>query len=117
MHNETLPEKEKGFQTNYIPQTIKLIDILRQIFLNKIKSYIWDNNHFLNSIPWKTDPNKLVVTFDVTKLYSNIPHEFWKQVISFWIEKYPEALRPRFNKKLITDGIELILKKQLFPIQ
>ena len=48
-------------------------------------------------------------TFAVTNLYSNIPHKSRKQAISFWILKYPEALQPRFNLKIITDGIELIL--------
>ena len=53
----------------------KLIDVLLQPFLNKIKSYIKDNIDFLNSIPEKIDPNTLIATFDVTNLYSNIPHE------------------------------------------
>ena len=50
-----------------------------------------------------------MVTFDVTNLYSNISHELRKQVILFWIEKYPETLHPKFNKEIIPDGIELIL--------
>ena len=78
----------------------KLIDILLQTFLNKIKSYIKDNIDFLNSIPEKIDLNTLRATFDVTNLYSNIPHELGKQANSFWIDKYPDTLHPRFNKKL-----------------
>ena len=57
-----------------------------------------------------------MVTFDITNLQSNIPHELGKQAISFWIEKYPETLHPTFNKDSITGGIELILKKYLFPV-
>ena len=56
----------------------KLIDILLQPFLNKIKSYIKDNIDFLNSIPEKIDTNTLIDPFDVTNLYSNIPHELGK---------------------------------------
>ena len=38
----------------------------------------------LNSIPLKIDPNTLMVTFDITNIYSNIPpHELGKQAISF----------------------------------
>ena len=33
-----------------------------------------------------------MVMFDFTNLYSNISHEFGKQDISFWREKYPETL-------------------------
>ena len=50
-----------------------------------------------------------MVTFDVTKLYSSIPHKLGKQANSFWIEKYPETLYPIFNKYFITEGIEIIL--------
>ena len=77
----------------------KLIDILLQPFLNKIKSYIKDNLDFLNSIPEQIDPNTLIATLDVTNLYSNIPHELGKQAISFWIYKNPDTLHLRFNLK------------------
>ena len=92
----------------------KLIDILLQPFLYKIKRYTRDDNFFLNSMLQKTDPNTLMVTFDDKNLYSNIPHEYGKQAISFWIWKYTETLHPRFNKKFITDGIELILNDNSF---
>ena len=57
-------------------------------------SYIRDDREFLNSIPKKktqkkqtNDPDTLMVTFDVTDLFCNIPHELEKQIISFWIKK------------------------------
>ena len=40
-----------------------------------LKSYIKSTIDFLNSIPENIDPNTLIATFDVTNLYSNIPHE------------------------------------------
>ena len=48
-----------------------------------------------------------MVIFDVTTLYMNISRELGKQAISFGIEKYLETLYIRFNKKFITDDIEL----------
>ena len=60
------------------------------------------------------DPNTLIATFDVTNLYSNIPHELGKQAISFWIDKHPDTLHPRFNKNLIIEGIEIILNNNSF---
>ena len=75
---------------------------------DKKKNYIKDNIDFINSIPEKIDPNTLIATFDVTNLYSNIPHELGKQTISFWIDKYPDTLHPRFYKKIIIEGIEII---------
>ena len=69
---------------------------------------------FLNSILQKTYPNTLMETFDVTNLFCNILHKLRKQVVSFWIEKYPKILHPRFNEKFITDGIEQILNNNYF---
>ena len=57
-------------------------------------------------MPEKIDPNTLIATFDVT-----IPHELGKQAISFWIDKYPDTLYLRFNKKII---IEIILNNNSF---
>ena len=59
------------------------------------------------------DPDTLTVTYDVTNLYSNIPYELGGQTISFWIEKYPETLHPRF-KKITRYGIEVILNNNSF---
>ena len=69
---------------------------------------------FLNSIPLKIDSNTLIVTFDITNLYSKIPHELEIKAISFWIDKYPKILHSRFIKKFITEGIELILNSNPF---
>ena len=55
-----------------------------------------------------------MVTFDITNVYSKIHDELGKQNLSFWREKFPETLHPRFNKRMITDGIELILNNKFF---
>ena len=83
-------------------------------FLNKIKGNIKDNIDFLKSIPGKIDRNTLIATFDVTNQHSNIPHELGKQAISYWIEKYPDTLHPRFKKNFITETIEIILNNNSF---
>ena len=64
-------------------------------------------------MPLKIDSNTLIVTFGITNLYSNIPHELGIKAISFWIDKYPEILHPRFNK-FITQGKEWILNNNSF---
>lgn len=91
-----------------------LIDILLQPFLSKINSYVKDNIHFLNMLPNDTCPDSLLATFDVTNLYSNIPHELGKKAITFWLEKYPETLNPRFNNNFIIDALDIILNKNTF---
>ena len=64
---------------------------------------------FLNKIPETTDPNTLLVTFDVMSLYKNIPHDFGLQVIRFWIEKYQELIPKNFTPEFIINSIQFIL--------
>ena len=91
-----------------------MTDILLQPFLGKINSYVRDDIQFLNFIPQQTDPNTLLATFDVTSLYSNIPHELGKQAIEYWIKKHPDTLHNRFSEKFVTDSIEIILTNNSF---
>lgn len=91
-----------------------LTDILIQPFLQKVKSYVKDDIHFLNLLPNKTESETLLATFDVTSLYSNIPHELGKQAIKYWIQRHPEILHPRFNEDFIIDSLDLILKNNSF---
>lgn len=69
---------------------------------------------FLNKIPETTDPNSLLVTFDVTSLYTNIPHDFGLQAIKFWIEKHPELIPRDFSPDFILDSIQFILENNTF---
>ena len=91
-----------------------LTDKLLQPFLQKVRSYVKDNIHFLNQLPDKIEPNTILTTFDVTSLYSNIPHELGKQAILYWTNKHPELLHPRFNGEFIVESLELILENNTF---
>jgi hypothetical protein len=91
-----------------------MTDILLQPFLEKINSYVRDDIQFLNFIPQQTDPNTLLATFDVTSLYSNIPHELGRQAIEYWIREHPDILHNRFNEKFVLDSIEIILTNNTF---
>ena len=95
-----------------------LIDILLQYFLNKIKKKVYKGQHrFLNSIPEKNHLNTSIVTFDATNLYNNISHELGKQAIAFWLDKYPDTLYPRFDKKLVIESLEIILNYNSFQFK
>ena len=62
----------------------------------------------------KMVPNTLRATFDGTNLYGNLFHELGKQAISFWFDKYPDTLHPRFSKKMIIQGIDITLHNNSF---
>ena len=50
------------------------LDTLLKPYLKDVKSHIRDSVDFLNKCP--RDPDTEIVTFDVTSLYSSIPHEY-----------------------------------------
>lgn len=91
-----------------------LIDILLKPFITKVKSYVRDDLDFLNHIPQTVTDNSILCTFDVVSLYSNIPHDLGIEAISYWIDKYPENLMPRFDKEFILEGLKLILNNNTF---
>ena len=67
----------------------QLADIILQPFVPKIKSYVKDTNHFLsiiNNLDIK-GTDLLLVTLDVTALYTNIPHKEGIESIKNLLEK------------------------------
>ena len=52
-----------------------LIDILLKSFLKHVKSYVRDDIDFLQYMPKTISEDKILVSFDVTSLYTNISHE------------------------------------------
>jgi hypothetical protein len=90
------------------------IDILLKNLCCKVPSYIRDSMDFLNKIPEDVDPDTLLVTFDVTSLYTNIPHEFGVEALTYWIEKYPELIPGNFSLDFIIDSVKFILENNTF---
>ena len=59
------------------------IDILLQPYSKHVKSYIKDSTNFLSKLPYSSDPNAILVSFDVETLYTNIPHKLGIEDIQF----------------------------------
>lgn len=87
-----------------------LLDLLLKPYVSKVKSYIRDTVDFLNSIPENVQPDAILVSFDVTNLYSNIPHELGLEAIEHWIDKFPDLLHDRFSKPFILQSLKFILE-------
>ena len=54
------------------------------------------------------------VSFDITSLYTNIPHELGQKAIEYWLDKYPELIHSRFNKSFIFEALKLVLRNDHF---
>lgn len=69
---------------------------------------------FLNHIPNTVKDNTHLVSFDVTSLYTNIPHNLGVEAIDYWINKTEGILQSRFSKEFILEGITLVLENNHF---
>ena len=68
----------------------------------------------MSKLPQSSDPNAILVSFDVENLYTNIHHKLGIEAIQFWLEKYPQAVPARIVKNLVLEGIKFILKNNYF---
>ena len=71
------------------------VDILLKPILSKIKSYVKDDFDFLKKCKRNIIENSKLVSFDVTRLYTSIPHELGLKAIEYWLDKYPELIHSR----------------------
>ena len=92
----------------------ELLDEILKPYLHHVDSYVRDDIDFLNKIPRERDNKRLLVSFDVKSLYSNIPHELGKRAISYWLNKYPDTKTQRFSNDFILEGLSIILENNTF---
>lgn len=90
------------------------LDIILKPLFKLIPSYIRDDMDFLNHIPNTVKDNTHLVSFDVTSLYTNIPHNLGVEAIDYWINKTESILQSRFSKEFILEGITLVLENNHF---
>ena len=84
--------------------------ILLKPLLSKIKCYVKDDFDFLKKCKRNLTENSKLVSFDVTSLYINMPHELELKAIEYWLGEYPESIHSRFNKSFILEALKLFLK-------
>ena len=91
-----------------------LLDILLKPLCKKVPSFIRDDMDFLNYIPENVPLNTILVSFDVTSLYTNIPHDLGIQAVTFWLEKFQAEIPIRFPPDFIVSGLKLVLENNHF---
>ena len=91
-----------------------LIDILIKPLLLHVKSYIKDNIDFLQKCSRINSTNTVLATFDVTSLYTSIPHNYGLEAIKYWLDKYRSSVNPRYSTSFILEAITFILTNNNF---
>ena len=75
-----------------------------------LKTYVKDDWDFLRKIPREFSEYSSLYSYDVTSLYTSIPHELGLQALDFWIEKRKDLIPQRFSKAFITESAKFILE-------
>ena len=90
------------------------IDILLQPLCPLLPSYIRDDLDFLNYIPTNVPDNTILTSFDVTSLYTNIPHDLGLEAVEYWIENKRNMIDTRFETQFIIKAVKIILEENIF---
>ena len=63
------------------------LDTIVKSYLKDVKSYIRDSVDFLNKCPREADSDTKIVIFDVTSLYTSVPHEYGLKALCTYLCK------------------------------
>ena len=77
-------------------------------------SHIRDDIDFLNKLKTDTDEKKILATFDITSMYTNINNDLRKEVINYWLEKDPDSLPRNISKEFILEALGIVLESNVF---
>ena len=73
------------------------IDLLLKPLCPMIPSYIRDDMDFLRYIPPTVPEGTILTSFDVSNLYTSIPHPLGLEAVRYWVEKHRDMINERFT--------------------
>ena len=77
--------------------------------MKPIPIYIRDDMVFLNHIvPNEVNEEALLISYDVTSVYTNIPHELGIEAVKYWMDKYPHMINSCFQHKFIIESLKIV---------
>ena len=91
-----------------------LLDLILKPICPEVPSFVKDDKDFLHHLPESTEKGTKLVTFDVTSLCTNIPHDFGEKAVSHWLEKCRDKVDSNFKDEFIINGLNIILKRNMF---
>lgn len=91
------------------------MDSLLQPFVSQVQSYIRNTSDFITKVENKPVPeNALLISLDVTSLYTNIPVDEARDVVQFYLEKETYKGTP---VQFILQLVDLLLEKNYFKYE
>ena len=86
-----------------------LIDILIKLLVTFVIRKLTESTEFINKLPRNVPSETILTSFDLTILYTNIPHDLGVKAIEHWLEKYPDSIPRRFSREFVIEANNLIL--------
>ena len=136
IHKSKILEQETKSQNNevidcYEPEDLKLrpiisgtscptrslsdiIDKILKPLLKHVKSYIKDSIHYLNKSKRTVKSGTIIVTFDISCLYTSIPHDLGIEALTYYLRTFNHTIDSRFNINFILEATNFILKNNTF---
>jgi hypothetical protein len=93
------------------------LDDLLKPLVPLLSSHCRDTFHFLETLPKTVDNDSTLTTFDVTSLYTNIPHDLGYQAIEYWIDIHKDKIPAKFTKDFIMNSLKMILENNFFSFE
>ena len=90
------------------------LDVLLKPFLKYMKSYVCDDIEFLNKVPKNTTESRVLLTLDVTNMYTNIDSRLGREAIEFWLDNHPECIPRNVSKDFILKALNIVLNFNTF---
>ena len=79
-----------------------------------MKSNIKDSIHYLNKSKRTVKSGTIIVTFDVSSLYTSIPHDLGIEALTYYLRTFNHTIDSRFNINFILEATNFILKNNTF---
>ena len=103
-----------GGPTSATSHLSQLIDILLQPYMPNIPGYLKDSYDVLRYIDSTWRPmvenggSYSLFTWDIKQFYPSISFRLLNEALSFWLEKLPDIVDPRFTQNFLKEAVEII---------
>ena len=88
----------------------EFIDTLIKPIVSHLNTYIKDDWDFLRKIPYEFSNPVSLYSYDITSLYTSIPHCLGLEALTYWIEKRRDLIPIRFSNDFIIESAKFVLE-------
>ncbi len=92
----------------------EFLDTLLKPIVVHQKTYVKDDWDFLYKLPKEFKEPVSLYSYDITSLYTSIPHDLGLKAIEYWITKRNDLIPDRFSNNFILESAKFILENNNF---